>query len=80
MEMILAFIRFYTYLVIADVIISWIRLPEDNSIVSLLHTFTGPPLNLIRRLMPDTGGLDFSPIVLIVLLNLLSAGIFRVFG
>ncbi|MEL6338352.1 MAG: YggT family protein [Myxococcota bacterium] len=65
MEFVLFVIQAYTYMVFASVIVSWIQLSPDNPVVSLLHTFTEPPLNAIRKFMPDTGGLDFSPMVLI---------------
>jgi len=39
-----------------------------RSVNSLLE----PILRPIRRLMPDTGAIDFSPLVLIVLLNILN--------
>ncbi|MEM6532802.1 MAG: YggT family protein [Myxococcota bacterium] len=68
MEFILFVIQAYTYMVFAAVIVSWINLGDDNPLVSLLHTFVEPPLSIIRRVLPDTGGLDFSPMVLIFLL------------
>ena len=39
-----------------------------RSINSLLEPILGP----IRRIMPDTGAIDFSPLVLIVLLNIVN--------
>lgn len=68
MEFVLFVIQAYTYMVFAAVILSWIQPSPDNPIVQMLHTFTEPPLSAIRRVMPDTGGLDFSPMVLIFLL------------
>lgn len=38
-----------------------------NSINRLLEPILGP----IRRLLPETGAMDFSPLVLIILLNIL---------
>ena len=65
MEFLLFVIQAYTYMVFASVIVSWIQLSPDNPFGCLWHTFTEPPLNAIRKFMPDTGGLDFSPMVLI---------------
>ena len=69
------FIEVYSYIVLASVLISWVGLARDHPVVEILDTFTEPLLKPIRELMPDTGGIDFSPIVLIFLLNFL-AGMF----
>lgn len=37
-----------------------------------INALLEPILRPIRRLMPDTGAIDFSPLVLIVLLNILN--------
>ena len=66
------FIEVYSYIVLASVLISWVGLPKENPIVEILDTFTEPLLAPIRSFMPDMGGMDFSPIVLIFGLNFLS--------
>ncbi|MEO1480837.1 MAG: YggT family protein [Myxococcota bacterium] len=68
MEFVFFALQAYRWMVIAAVLVSWLNLGEDNPIVSLLNTFVEPPLSAIRRFIPDTGGLDFSPMVLIFLL------------
>ena len=55
----------YSLIVFGSVIISWIPLPPDNPIVNFLHIMTEPILAPIRQIMPDMGGLDFSPLVLL---------------
>ena len=65
------FIEVYSYIVLASVLISWTGLPKEHPIVEILDTFTEPLLAPIRNLMPDMGGIDFSPIVLIFALNFL---------
>lgn len=42
-----------------------------NAIWTALNAILDPMLNPIRRFMPATGGLDFSPLVLIVLIQIL---------
>ena len=68
-------INMYSYIVLASVLVSWVQLPPDNPIVQILDTFTEPLLGPIRKIMPDMGGLDFSPIVLFFLLNMLAEAI-----
>lgn len=53
----------YMYILIARAIISWVNPDPYNPIVSFLHRVTEPVLAPIRRVLPDTGGIDISPIV-----------------
>ncbi|GHC85834.1 YggT family protein [Novosphingobium pokkalii] len=48
---------------------------SNNAVIAIwraLNAILDPLLAPIRRFMPNTGGIDFSPMVLIVLLRLLS--------
>ena len=59
------------------VIMSWLTAyrvvdahnPPVEQVGRALVALTDPPLNQLRRLIPAIGGLDFSPIVLILLLE-----------
>lgn len=42
------------------------------SIYQSLEALMAPLLNPIRRILPDTGGMDFSPLVLVVLMNIIT--------
>jgi YggT family protein len=55
----------YSLVVFASVIVSWVQLPPNHAIVSILGTLTEPLLAPIRRILPDMGGLDLSPLVLL---------------
>jgi YggT family protein len=67
-------IHLYTYVVIAAVIFSWLIafnvMNSNNDFVRTLWkaitAMTEPLLRPIRRLMPDLGGLDISPIILLL--------------
>lgn len=69
-------INLYIWLIIIGVILSWLVsfgvVNTYNQFVSLLRNFlfraTEPALRPIRRYMPNLGGIDISPIVLIMLL------------
>ena len=65
-------IELYTLVVFVSVVMSWMRLPASNPIAQFVHTLTEPALAPIRRLVPPVGGLDFSPMILLVGLQLLS--------
>ena len=64
-------IDLYSLVVLGAVIVSWLRLPPDNPVVKLANALTEPVLASIRKLLPAMGGLDFSPMVLLVGLQLL---------
>lgn len=63
--------QFFYILMLARVVISWIRPDPSNPIVRFIFNATEPLLAPIRGLMPSAGGLDFSPIIVLVLLSLL---------
>ena len=60
----------YSLVVFAAVIVSWVQLPPNHPIASVLGSVTEPLLAPIRRALPDMGGLDLSPLVLLVGLRL----------
>ena len=61
----------YKYILIASALISWVNPDPYNPIVSFLRRVTEPLLSRIRRLMPDTGMLDLSPLVAFALIYLI---------
>ncbi|MDP6799577.1 MAG: YggT family protein [SAR202 cluster bacterium] len=57
---------------LARVILSWIPVGRDSPffpIVTMVYQATEPILGPIRRLLPNFGGFDFSPLVVLLLLN-----------
>ena len=69
-------INLYLYLVIASAILSWLiafnvvntRNQFVAAVAEFLYRITEPALAPIRRFMPNLGGLDISPIILILLI------------
>jgi YggT family protein len=61
----------YSLVVLAAVILSWVRLSPDNSLVRITTALTEPVLSPSRRVLPSMGGLDLSPMALLVGLRLL---------
>ena len=72
----LQILKIYTYVVIANVVISWLIafniLNTSNrfvySILELTYRLTDPFLNRIRRFLPNLGAFDISPIILLLLI------------
>lgn len=58
----------YTFLVLGRVIISWVNADPYNPIVTFLIQATEPALRPIRRWLPFMGGIDFAPMVLILVI------------
>jgi YggT family protein len=57
----------YMWIIIARAVISWVNPDPYNPIVRFLNNVTEPVLYRIRRLIPlYFGGLDFSPILVIL--------------
>lgn len=63
-------IQVLVIVVLADVILSYFMSPW-HPVRMFLDRIVNPMLNPIRRLLPTLGGLDFSPIVLIILLQVI---------
>ena len=59
-------IQLYIYVVIARALISWVNPDPYNPIVRFLHNATDPILYRIRRFLPPLGGMDLSPIALLI--------------
>ncbi|MBQ6811390.1 MAG: YggT family protein [Firmicutes bacterium] len=57
----------YIYIIFARVICSWIWVNPYNKLYQFIFSMTEPLLAPIRRLMPKTMMLDFSPMILMLL-------------
>ncbi|MCA9935211.1 MAG: YggT family protein [Anaerolineales bacterium] len=70
----LLFNAFYI-LILARIIFSWIRVspyhPTWGPIMRFVFQATEPIMEPIRRLIPPTGGLDFSPMIVLILASVL---------
>ena len=73
---IMTILKYYTYVVIANVLISWLVafnvLNTQNrfvySILDFTYRLTEPFLNRIRRYLPNLGAFDISPVILLMLI------------
>ena len=51
-------------------LLSWISMGRSHAMLQLLYSFTEPLMALARRILPATGGLDLSPIIVFIVLML----------
>ncbi len=65
------FFTILTWAIIIRILMSWIRIDPYHPIVRILDQITEPILAPARRIIPPIGGLDFSPMIVIILLNIL---------
>jgi YggT family protein len=69
-------LQLYVYILIATAVLSWLiafnvvntRNQFVSAVADALYRLTEPVLAPIRRILPSLGGLDLSPVVLILLL------------
>ena len=78
-EVILLALNLYIYLLIAAAVLSWLIafnvVNTRNQAVAMIGDFlfriTEPALRPIRNMLPNLGGIDISPIILILLIILI---------
>lgn len=74
MSIIIYLIQLYTYALLARVILSWFPIRYGSplqSVMRVLIEITEPILGPVRRMLPPMGGLDLSPIVVFIGLEIL---------
>jgi YggT family protein len=60
---------FFMFIIIARAVLSWVSPDPYNPIVRFIHNVTEPVLYQIRKRLPMMyGGIDFSPIVVILII------------
>ncbi len=67
----------YSVLLIARVLLSWVKPDPHSPLVRWLHRLTDPVLVPISQILPTIGGIDFSPMAALFLLNALQKLIIR---
>lgn len=74
-------IDFYSFLVLAYCLFTWFPIRSGSlleDIGMVLQSIVGPYLNLFRRFLPPMGGIDWSPVLAILVLNMLETLVIRV--
>lgn len=68
------FINIYLLLIFVRILLSWFQTAEwASNAMSFLSPITDPYLNIFRSFIPPLGGLDISPILAILVLQLVSS-------
>jgi YggT family protein len=85
LDIIMLVLQIYIWLLIAAAVLSWLiafnvvntRNPVVASVGEFLYRITEPVLRPIRNMMPNLGGIDISPVILILIILLLENVIIR---
>jgi len=85
LDIVLLVLQLYIWLLIASAVLSWLVafnvVNTRNQVVAtigeFLYRITEPALRPIRNMMPNLGGIDLSPVILILLILLLQNVIVR---
>jgi YggT family protein len=64
-------VQFYFFALLATIILSWVAQGSRHPAIQLLHQVTEPVMAPFRKLLPAMGGMDFSPIIVFVLINVI---------
>ena len=64
-------VNIYFFALLAMIILSWVAPGSGHPAIHLLYQVTEPVLAPFRRALPAMGGLDFSPILVFILINVI---------
>jgi YggT family protein len=64
-------LNIYMWIIIARALISWVNPDPYNPIVNFLYRATEPVLYRVRRIIPDLGGIDLSPLIVLLIIYFL---------
>jgi YggT family protein len=63
-------VQIFDLILLARVLLSWFpNVDRSNQLIQLVYDITEPFLRPIRNLLPQTGMMDFSPIVLFLIIQ-----------
>jgi YggT family protein len=78
-ELVTLTINVLIFSVFVQVILSWLNPDPYNPVISILNSLTAPILRPARKLIPPTGGFDFSPIVALIGMTFIKLVIIYIF-
>lgn len=71
MKCLLLLIHLYFFTILVQVILSWVS-PGWSPVSAVLHSLNAPLLRPIQKILPTMGGIDLSPLLVIILLQFVS--------
>jgi YggT family protein len=71
MRLFATLVDLYSLVILAAVVMSWVRMDSRNPLARIVYTLSEPVLAPLRQVLPAMGGLDFSPMVVLLALRAL---------
>ncbi len=71
------FVNLYFYAIILRVVMSWVTSLQQSPIAEIVFLLTEPLMRSARRVIPPIAGFDLSPILLLIVLQLISILVFN---
>ena len=72
LKLIFVLVNLYFISILVEAVLSWTSPGQRNPLANLLWSLNAPLLRPARRLIPPLGGLDFSPLVVLILLQVIN--------
>lgn len=73
-------VNIYFFALLAMIILSWVAPGGNNPALMLLYQITEPVMAPFRKLLPPMGGLDLSPILVFILINVIQIALGHMAG
>jgi YggT family protein len=71
-ELIFWVLQLFELVLLARVLLSWFpNIDRSNQIVRLIYDITEPVLRPVREMLPQTGMMDFSPLIVLLVVSLI---------
>lgn len=65
-------LQIFQLILLARVLLSWFpTIDRSNQIVQLIYQITEPVLQPVRQMLPQTSGIDFSPLIVFLVISVL---------
>jgi len=73
-------IQLYSLVVLARVLMSWVNIDPYSPLARAIFNMTEPVLQPVRNLLPPAAGIDFSPLVVLIVLQIVGQILVTAFG
>jgi YggT family protein len=70
--------RILFYCVIGSVVLSWVAPGNNHPLLQIIEEISAGILSPVRRFLPPMGGLDFTPIIGLLVLNLINSSLVQI--
>ena len=70
--------RILFYCVIGSVVLSWVAPGNNHPLLQIIEEISAGILSPVRKFLPPLGGLDFTPIIGLLVLNLINSSLVQI--